>query len=58
MKSPETARNANKLFTMTGKIMDVGNGVHLHRHISGIFAPNLKDQKTDFMDTILRNHAV
>ncbi len=28
--------------------MDVGNGVHLHRHILEIFVPNLKGQKTDF----------
>jgi hypothetical protein len=57
MKSPETVIIANKLFTIIGKIMDVGNGVHLHRHILEIFVPNLKGQKTDFTDTILHNHA-
>lgn len=58
MKSPETVLGANKLFTTTGKIMDVGNGVHLHRHILEIFAPNLKGQKTDFTDTTLHNHTL
>ena len=58
MKSLETVLNANKLFTMTGRIMDVANGVHLHRHTFEIFAPNSKGQKTDFTDTDLHNMTI
>jgi hypothetical protein len=57
MKSQGTVGIANKLFTMTVNTMNVGNGVHLHRHTLEIFAPNLKDQKIDFKDTILHNRS-
>lgn len=57
MKSPEIVRIANKLFTMTGRIMVVANGVHLPRHMLEIFVPNSKGQKTDFTGTNLHNLA-
>ncbi len=37
--------------------MVVGNGVHLHHLILEIFVQNSKDQKIDFMGTILHNQA-
>lgn len=58
MKSPEFVLIANKLYTMTGRIMAVANGVHPPRHILGIFVPNLKGQKTDFMGTILHSYTL
>ena len=55
MKSPETVHAVKKPFTMIGKIMAAGNGVHLHHLILEIFVLNLKDQKTDFTGTNLHN---
>ncbi len=58
MKSPEIVLTANKLYTMTGRITVVPSGVHLPRHMLEISVPNSKDQKTDFMGTILHNNAL
>jgi len=58
MRSPETVHTVKKRFTMIGKILVADSGVHLHHLTQGIFVPNLKDQKTDFMGINLHNLAL
>ena len=55
MRLPEIVRTARKCFTMIGRILVAASGVHLHHHMLGTFVPNLKGQKTDFMDINLHN---
>ena len=55
MKSEEIALNATQPFRMTGKILVVGNGVHLHPLTQEISVQNLEGQSLGILGIIF-NH--